>query len=133
MCAGDHSQKACGLGQRPGPHPALEQLAMNTLDKQAVLVNINIWCSPISLPVIPWPSDAVTCLLYAKPGEHEAEIPTAMRILRDGLATGRDDSRLRHRLGLLLLKYEPENTQGIESNLKAASAENYRGYPVPLS
>lgn len=65
-------------------------------------------------------SDVVTRLLFAKLEENEERVDDAITLLRDGLTIVSFDTRLRHRLGLLLLRHQPFETADIEANLKAA-------------
>jgi tetratricopeptide (TPR) repeat protein len=66
------------------------------------------------------PSDVVTRLLFAKLEESEGEVDVALNLLRDGLASAGNDRRLRHQLGIMLLKHQPSQTTEIETHLKAA-------------
>ena len=66
------------------------------------------------------PSGVVTLLLFAKLEENEEQISEALDLLREGLSSAGTDRRLRHRLGIMLWKYQPSLTAEIETHLKAA-------------
>ncbi|GAI52419.1 unnamed protein product, partial [marine sediment metagenome] len=52
------------------------------------------------------PSNVITRLLFAKLEENEGQVPVALDLLRDGLSLSGNDQRLRHRLGVMLWKYQ---------------------------
>jgi cold shock CspA family protein len=65
-------------------------------------------------------SSVFTRLLYARLEENEDQADKAIEILRGGLATGGNDSRLRDRLALLLIQHHPEQHEEILGHLRAA-------------